>query len=174
MNGRTQVLKRIGAIVAGLVAFAAVAIGVGVWPFGGADDTATADQVLNRAQVARITDSPHLATVALPLDLPPHLDYLQTVRIEAQASEVHFQELGVFVVMCGGDDIDSACDADTATVFRDEELNAERIRVAWVVSPDATAKTAQEATPVQRAQIENFWKDVDLQLGVPSWLRTFS
>jgi len=169
-----RVLKSFGAGGAGLVALAALANGVGIWPFGGTDDTATADQLLNRAQVARITESPHLATVALPLDLPPHLDYLQTIRTESWGSEVHFQELGVFMVMCGGDDIDSACDADTATVFRDEELNAERIRVAWVNSPDATAKTPQEATPAQKAQIETFWKDVDLQLGVPSWLRTFS
>jgi len=174
MHGRERILKNVGAVVVGLVAVAAAAYLGGIRPFGGVGDTTTADQVLNRVQVARITDSPNVDAIALPLEQPPHLDYLQAVRTEARASEVHFQELGVFVVVCGGNnDPDSACDANTATVFRDEALNGERIRVAWVASPDATAKTPQEASPEQKSQIETFWTDVDLQLGVASWLRTF-
>lgn len=178
MRGREQVLKSVGGVVAVLVAIAGAAYAGGIGPFAATGDGATSDQLLNRAQVARITASPHVADVALPLDLPPHLDYVQAIRTEPWGSEVTFQEGGQHVIVCGGTDVDnvtgtgSGCEAETATVFRDESVNGRRIRVAWVTGWDGTTKTPPVASP-EHAQVETFWKNVDLQLGVPSWLRTF-
>lgn len=53
-----------------------------------------------------------------------------------------------------------------------EDVNGQRVRVAWIPSDDATAKV--DPSEDDRAQIEQFWADVDLQLGMPSWLYDFA
>ncbi|WP_129590623.1 hypothetical protein [Sanguibacter massiliensis] len=144
-------------------------------PFTDEGDTLSSAAVLNRAQVERIDTSPNKGRVALPAAEPPLLEFVQAVRTKQSASEVHFQERGTFVVVCRGiDDADSACDAETATVFRDEDVNGQRVRVAWIASDDATAKVGQVASDDDRAQIEQFWVGVDLQLGMPAWLYDFA
>lgn len=170
MRSGTKVATMAATVVATALGYIVVAS-----PFMDDGDSLSSTAALNRAQVERIDMSPSKGRVALPAAEPPLLEFVQAVRTERSASEVHFQERGTFVVVCGGtDDADSACDAETATVFREEDVNGQRVRVAWIASDDATAKVGQVASDDDRAEIEQFWAGVDLQLGMPSWLYDFA
>lgn len=161
------------AAVAAAVITGALGYVVATVPFTDDGDDLAPAAVLNRAQVERIDTSPSKGRVALPAAEPPLLEFVQAVRTERSASEVHFQERGTFVVVCGGtDDADSACDAETATVFREEDVNGQRVRVAWIASDASTATLGPSED--DRAQIKQFWAGVDLQLGMPSWLYDFA
>lgn len=156
--------------VVGIAIAALAAVGVGLAQSGASGDAVTADQIVNRAQVLRITDSPHVNAVALPSALPPSLDFLQAVRTAADASEIHFQQAGLYVVVCSGVAIDSACEAETANILRTETIDGVTVRAAQVVSEDATAKLPATEDPTA---IEDFWRTVEFQLGAPDWLRSF-
>jgi len=161
---RAQIVTTSAVVVAAVAAYAA---------FTHPDATAspTSADLLNQDQVERITASPHGDLVALPMDLPPHLEFLQATRTESYGSEVHFQEAGVYAVVCrGAHDPDSACDGPSATVFRDETVGGERVRVAWIRDEEVELKGGQSPTDAVKADVEGFWEHAELALGTPPWL----